>query len=140
MVGINKCNSSWCSSNPFYDPSMGFLVGAYMDSTSEFSTYFVSLQLDNKRQEGDYLFDTMRNDVNSAEIRCGIRVSKFFEAKFSIKSSDTSTYYHGRLHISKWVKGQSGFVSGTFWFDLYNPAQYPDTVRVREGRFDIPFQ
>jgi len=37
------------------------------------------------------------------------------------------------------VKGQSGFVAGTFWFDLYNPDQYPDTVRVRDGRFDIPF-
>ena len=139
MVAVNKCEGRNCLSNPKYDPSMGFFVSAFTDSTSEIAKYFVSIQLDYKNEEGDYSFDTIRNQPGSSTVKCDLSAYKLVGNKFSL-SAWSGGFYRGQLHISKWVKGQSGFVSGTFWFDLYNPAQYPDTVRVREGRFDIPFQ
>ena len=140
MVAVNKCEGRNCTPNPRYDPSLGFYVIGKADSTSALPPKFrIAIQLDNKYNEGEYLFDSIVNVQGSSVVKCGLIVDRYFGNKFSMMN-DSGTFYRGRLHISKWVKGQDGFVSGTFWFDLYNPAQYPDTVRVREGRFDIPFQ
>ena len=140
MVAVNKCEGSYCSPNPGYDPSLGFEILGRTDSLEHLPRFRVILQLDHLMEGGDYLLDTIPNEPGSATVRCGLVVGKYFQNKFSLSTLDSGTFYRGQLHISKWVKGQDGFVSGTFWFDLYNPAQYPDTVRVREGRFDIPFQ
>jgi hypothetical protein len=138
MVAVDKCRGV-CPPNPHYDPSIGFGIQARMDSTDKLTISNIGIQLDYINKEGDYLFDTLLNDPLSANLRCGLYVNKYVREKFSILNSDSGTSYRGELRISKWVKGQNGFVAGTFWFDLYNPGQYSDTVRVREGRFDIPF-
>ena len=140
MVALNRCKDYTCTATPKYDPSLGFLVTGRMDSTDELSISKINIQLDNIHSEGEFSFDTIHNQLGSPFVKCGLVARKYFQNKLSVSTLDSGTYYRGRLHITKWVKGQSGFVSGTFWFDLYNPAQYPDTVRVREGRFDIPFE
>ena len=137
MVAIDGCTQVSCIPNPYFDSSIGFGIAGTMDTARYKVRYFLDMQFDNIKVAGVYSMDTIaKKRTNGVRIN-GTRVQKEFGAKFSTSSYDSTSYCRGVLHITKWVRGVNGFCSGTFWYDLYDPANHPDTVHVREGRFDI---
>jgi len=136
MLAINKCRT--CPSNPNFDPTLGLQISAYMDTSSTAARFFVSLDFDDIGGTGIYSLDTIAKPKRELRIRNSVRVYKYSNPSYMFSTIDTGTFCQGELIISKWQRGPNPYVSGTFWFDLYNPAQYTDTVHVRSGRFDVP--
>jgi len=138
MLAVNKCNGLFCLSNPGFDPTLGFLVDGRMDTASGKSRFFVSLVFEDINKAGIYNLDTISNTKHENRLRNSVRVYKYSNIPYSLSTIDTGTFCRGELIISKWQRGPNPYVSGTFWFDLYNPDRYADTVHVRSGRFDVP--
>lgn len=136
MLAINKCRT--CPSNPNFDPTLGLQISAYMDTSSTAARYFVSLDFDDIGGTGIYSLDTIAKPELNRRIRNSVRVYKYSNPSYMLSTIDSGTFCRGELNISKWQRGPNPYVSGTFWFDLYNPDRYADTVHVRSGRFDVP--
>lgn len=96
-------------------------------------------------------FDSEIAEVNLGTIDMPIEKGKTYRLESPISRNATASLFLGSnletLHTGKEFSGElhvtsfdldSRIVSGTFWFDVYNP-ETGKTIRIREGRFDSLF-
>jgi hypothetical protein len=135
MLAMNKCQSTFCNSNPYFDPSVGLSMGGYMDTVHNQSRMNFNMEFQYIHGVGRYLLDTV--DFRKKTIGPAINSIRFYKnygLPYRVSTDDSLSYCSGELIITRW---DNGIGSGTFWFDLYDPVRRSDTVRVRLGRFDI---
>ncbi len=133
MVAIDQCANPFCFPNPNFDPTMGMVVGGRMDTVRNQPRSGVILNLYDINEVGRYRLDTFDFVTERFNVRNMLRVQRYVAPAFYVTTMDSGSFARGEINVTRYDL----VAAGTFWFDLYDPSRWPDTIRVRDGRFDI---
>jgi hypothetical protein len=127
----NGCFYTSCQ-NPLTDPSIGLAIGGQMKRENSLFYYVFSMNARDCRGPGEYVFDTSGATTRLSSYHSVTRPGCQYY------SEQTGNYQKGILRVTRYDIPKR-ILAGTFWLDLYKPG-CGDTVRIREGRFDIRFK
>lgn len=130
----DRCRGNNCPPNPSFYTTYGlFVTGRGMDR-------IIRIELRGINRVGTFSLDTLPVfDSGSVDWNVS-RISIRMRSSLEVASYWPGTYCRGQVQVTRWFRGTQNeypFSAGTFWFDLYDPARWPDTIRVRKGRWDV---
>ena len=126
---LPKGNSPGFGSNPRCDYMDGSFMLGFFRKTSEESRYIYSNGIAITQGTKLILKESENNSPAGRFVNYAIEISKH-------QRYNTNDLVTGELYINH-LDEVNHTVSGTFWFNAVN--QNNDTVKVREGRFDMKY-